>query len=110
MEKNAKERSTDLCVGKLRANVENDKFTLYDNGENFQKAGKQDLKLLRCEHGYFSYRYEPCNVGNIRKMIIIFPTVYPTNCNGEQLKAWKENKDFPETIYNMASADTKLQF
>jgi len=38
MEKNSKERGSQVCVGKLRANAENDKFTLYDNGENFTKT------------------------------------------------------------------------
>lgn len=40
LEKTAKDRGTDLCVGKLRANNENDKFNLYDNGENFSRLNK----------------------------------------------------------------------
>ena len=31
----AKERGDAKCLGKLRAIGEKDKFTLYDNGENF---------------------------------------------------------------------------
>ena len=41
---------------------------------------------MRKEHGAFVYRYEPCNVGNIRKMIIIFPAITCINLQG--------NKDF----------------
>jgi len=37
MEKNKKARSNDVCLGKLRANPECDKYTLYDNGENYTK-------------------------------------------------------------------------
>lgn len=35
MEKNKKERGSDVCVGKLRSNSEGEKYVLYDNGENF---------------------------------------------------------------------------
>jgi len=38
MEKNKKTRSNDVCLGKLRANTEGDKYVLYDNGENFTKV------------------------------------------------------------------------
>lgn len=38
MEKNKKDRVTDVCVGKLRANTEGDKYMLYDNGENYIKV------------------------------------------------------------------------
>ncbi len=37
MEKNKKTRNNDVCLGKLRANPEGDKYILYDNGENFTK-------------------------------------------------------------------------
>jgi len=77
LEKNNKggmERESENCLGKLRANNEHDRFVLYDNGENFEKKGIQ-FKNLRREHGAFIYRYEPCNVGNIRKMIILFPAI-----------------------------------
>ena len=65
-------------IGKLRAmDGDKNKFVLYDNGQNFQKKGI-DQENFRHEHGSFVYRYEPCNVGNIRKMIIIFPAVMET--------------------------------
>ena len=35
MDKNKKNRNDDICLGKLRANPEADKYVLYDNGENF---------------------------------------------------------------------------
>ena len=38
MEKNKGERGNDLCVGKLRANSEGDKYVLYDSGENYTKV------------------------------------------------------------------------
>lgn len=76
--KNESIKETDnTCLGKLRAmDGDQDKFILYDNGENFKKKGLQ-FKELRKEHGTFIYRYEPCNVGNIRKMIILYPSI---NC------------------------------
>lgn len=37
MGKDANDRNSNLCIGKLRANKERDKFILYDNGENYQK-------------------------------------------------------------------------
>lgn len=38
LEKNKKERESDSCLGKLRANSDGDKYVLYDNGENFTKV------------------------------------------------------------------------
>lgn len=74
---NAAQKEADLCIGKLRAvDGDQDKFVLYDSGENYAQKGVQ-YKNLRKEHGAFIYRYEPCNVGNIRKMIIIYPAL---NC------------------------------
>ena len=83
MEKNKKQRGADVCIGKLRANSEGDKFTLYDNGENYKEVHKHTLDKIRNEHGVFIYRYEPCNVGNIRKMIVIIPILVPTAINDE---------------------------
>jgi len=40
MERSNKDRVSDNCLGKIRANVEGDVYTLYDNGENFTKSGK----------------------------------------------------------------------
>jgi hypothetical protein len=73
MEKNKINRNNDVCLGKLRANPEGDKYILYDNGENYSKAATYAADKIRCEHGVFQYRYEPCNVGNIRKMIVVVP-------------------------------------
>lgn len=79
LEKNSDRGATkdgqDVALGKLRAiNTEHDRFVLYDNGENYTKSGVQ-FKDLRKEHGCFLYRYEPCNVGNIRKMTILMPAL-----------------------------------
>lgn len=73
MEKNKKDRVSDTCIGKLRANPEGDKYVLYDAGENFTKVHQFPLDKIRNEQGIFIYRYEPCNVGNIRKMIVVLP-------------------------------------
>jgi hypothetical protein len=67
----------DTVLGKLRAagtGADKNKFTLFDAGLNYLKQYKTESQLRR-EHGSFSFRYEPCNVGNIRKMIIILPSV-----------------------------------
>lgn len=79
MEKNKKTRSNDVCLGKLRANPEGDKYVLYDSGENYTKASQFSADKIRNEHGVFQYRYEPCNVGNIRKMIVVLPILTQTS-------------------------------
>lgn len=38
MEKNKTDRDNDICIGKLRANPEGDKYVLYDSGENYTKV------------------------------------------------------------------------
>ena len=65
----------EVCLGKLRA-IEGDheKYVLYDAGENPTKANPK-TDNIRQEHGTFIYRYEPCPVGNIRKMVILFPSL-----------------------------------
>lgn len=75
MEKNKTTRQNEICMGKLRANSEGDKYVLYDSGENFTKVTQFPLEKIRNEHGVFIYRYEPCNVGNIRKMVVVLPTL-----------------------------------
>lgn len=62
-------------MGKLRAvDNERDKYVLYDNGESFEsKKLLGDKTNLRRELAVFLFRYELCNVGNIRKMRVILP-------------------------------------
>jgi len=63
------------CVGKLRAvDGQKNQFVLYDNGENFVNTEARPEEL-RVEHGAFKFSYVPCNVGNIRKVCCLFPTV-----------------------------------
>lgn len=93
MDKNMKDRGSDSCVGKLRANPEGDKYILYDNGENFNKVHRYALDKIRNEHGAFVYRYEPCNVGNIRKMIIVLPILVQSSAS---------HINGPENIYPIA--------
>ena len=37
LSKDSNDRESNMCVGKLRANKERNKFVLYDNGANYQK-------------------------------------------------------------------------
>ena len=73
------QRDSEQCLGKLSSLGTKDKYTLYDNGENFKKLSSYSMSILRTEHGSFIYRYEPCNVGNIRKMMVLLPEIQPTN-------------------------------
>ena len=68
-------RQSDWCLGKLRAaNNEKDKYVLYDNGESWDsKTLAFNNQNLRREYGAFMFRYELCNVGNIRKMRVVLP-------------------------------------
>lgn len=77
MEKHKGQRESDLCVGKLRGNNEGDKYVLYDSGENYTKINSIPFDKIRNEEGAFLYRYEPCNVGNIRKMTVLIPLLMP---------------------------------
>lgn len=88
--KDAADRDSNNCVGKLRANKERDKFTLYDNGENYSKLSTFQMSQVRTELGCFMYRYEPCNVGNIRKMVIILPSLVPVDLNDDQRALYQQ--------------------
>ena len=102
-------RDSNQAVGKLRALETNDKYVLYDNGENYSKLSTFKMSQVRTEHGYFVYRYEPCNVGNIRKMIIVVPFIDPV-LMGDAWSKYEEVKSKPETIYNFAARYPKLGF
>lgn len=81
-----KQRDSDNCLGKLRAlDNEHNKFVLYDNGENFNQKGVQ-FKYIRKEIAAINYWYEPCNIGNIRKMLVIMPTISCVN-----IKSFRSN-------------------
>jgi len=72
--KGAAERTSDECLGKLRAiNNQRDRYILYDNGEAYDAT--KNPTNSRKEYGLFQFRYELCNVGNIRKMKILFPQI-----------------------------------
>ena len=64
-----------MCLGKLRAvNNERNMYVLYDNGEAYgSKNLRFDMANVRREYGAFMFRYEMCNVGNIRKMKVLMP-------------------------------------
>ena len=102
-------RESNLAVGKLRALDTNDKYVLYDNGENYSKLSTFKMSQVRTEHGYFTYRYEPCNVGNIRKMVIALPAIYPELFGDNQHK-FDQVREKPETLYNYAAKYPKLKF
>ena len=103
-------RESNQALGKLRALETNDKFILYDNGENFSKLSTFKMSQVRTEQGYFMYRYEPCNVGNIRKMVIVLPIVLPIELTGDKKVKWEEGKDKPETLYHFASKNPSIKF
>ena len=63
-----------LCIGKLRA-IDRHKYILYDNGESYSNQNNVNESHLRIEHGVFLFSYVPCNVGNIRKVTVLLPTV-----------------------------------
>ena len=73
--KNFEMAESGLVVGKLRSEegVKN-KFVLYDDGENYNQY-RSKYNNLRIEHGTFIFKYVPCNVGNIRKIFALFPTI-----------------------------------
>ena len=50
---------------------------LYDNGENYTKVSANETHKARNEHAVYLYRYEPCYIGNIRKMVTIIPSLVP---------------------------------
>lgn len=109
LSKSNNSRESNATVGKLRALETNEKFILYDAGENFSKKSTFKMSQLRTEHGYFSYRYEPCNVGNIRKMVIVMPRVDPVIADQDKEK-YAAIKDRPETIYLFAAKYPQMVF
>lgn len=62
-------------MGKMKAvdGVKN-LYVLHDSGQSFVNPGF-DIRNLRREYGSFQFRYEPCNIGNIRQLTAIFPIV-----------------------------------
>ena len=98
MSKSNGSRESNQAVGKLRALETNDKYVLYDNGENYSKLSTFKMSQVRTEQGYFMYRYEPCNVGNIRKMVIVMPSVQP-QLAPQAMSKYEQVADKPEVIY-----------
>ena len=47
------------------------------------------------------YRYEPCNVGNIRKMVIVMPSVQP-QLAPQAMSKFEQVAEKPEAIYQYA--------
>lgn len=79
------ERNSQKCIGKLRAtNHDNDSYMLYDTGEAYDsKQLRLDRRNLRQEHGTFIFSYEMSNVGNIRQLKVILPTLEVINGHRE---------------------------
>jgi len=70
MDRDSSDRTSSKCLGKLRAQTsEKDTYVLYNNGDNMES------KNPRSEYGAFIFRYEMCNVGNIRKMKVMLPNL-----------------------------------
>lgn len=104
------ERNSIQCLGKLRAmNNERDRYVLYDNGDAWDHKNLiKNPDNIRKEHGAFIYRYEMCNVGNIRKMKIMFPQL---NCyqvkDSSKVELTKTGKP---KIKNEFSSEDKFKF
>ena len=97
-------RDSDACIGKLRAQEPKkncSKFILYDNGENASRKGVA-FRDIRREHGTFIFRYDPCNDGNIRKMMVLFPSVQKINLEAIKEGIKKEN-EFSTNLSNKDS-------
>jgi hypothetical protein len=86
-------------LGKLVGQGKRDKFTLYDAGQDPSKLSHYNMAAIRSEHGAFCYRYEPCNVGNIRKMLISIPAVHPVNLSKKSQVKYESMLDAPQAIY-----------
>lgn len=52
---------------------------LYNNGRSYESKSGKDTSSLRKEYGLFMFRYELCNIGNIRKMHILLPHLNKVN-------------------------------
>ena len=84
------------CIGKMRAlETDHTKFILYDAGESFTKKGtcREDV---RAEHGAFLYRFVPAQMGKMRKMDIIIPTVKRSSYGISKLALMAGNMDSDE--------------
>ena len=68
------------------------------------------MSQVRMEQGCFMYRYEPCNVGNIRKMVILLPSLMPLNLSEEQRALFQQIQNLPESVYLMARSKHKIKF
>jgi len=67
--------------------------------------------MLRCEHATFIYRYEPCNVGNIRKMVVLIPEVGPENLAPKEMERFnREANDDCSAIYQLAQKNPDVKF
>jgi hypothetical protein len=75
LEKEGKMKDSINIMGKLRAvdGLKN-QYVLFDNGDSYINSDFVKHNLRR-EYGSFTYRYEPCNIGNIRKMVVIYPAI-----------------------------------
>lgn len=68
------------------------------------------MSLLRQELGTFIYRYEPCNIGSIRKMLVLLPAVHPSNLVPEDQSFYEEQIEKSNTIFKYAAADPTVKF
>jgi hypothetical protein len=56
------------------------------------------------------YRYEPCNVGNIRKMVILLPALTPISLSEDQKALYSQIQNLPESVYLMARSKSRVKF
>jgi hypothetical protein len=93
-DRNSTDRNSFKCLGKLRAQTsDKDTYVLYNNGD------AMDSSNPRCEYGAFIYRYEMCNVGNIRKMKIMLPNLnYKPEINNEDVEVENETDQINDDL------------
>jgi hypothetical protein len=92
-------------IGKMK-NKNKGAYTLYDNGANPKKAtGGQ---RARQEYGAFFFRYEPCQVGNIRRIAIALPNLLP--CGVGMNETTKLDNDYfrPGTLFRICEQQPTL--
>ena len=103
-EDGSKTNAADNLLGKLRATDKaRAEFVLYDGGDSYTQPNC-DYSNLRREYGAFTYKYEPCNIGNIRKMTVVFPPVMSVS------QPKKDNDLFKFSDFRPTNASETLLF
>ena len=65
---------------------------------------------MRTEHAVYIFRYEPCQVGNIRRMKAIMPNIIPKNITIDNADKYKEVLLEPSTIFRYNKLDPLMEW